>query len=198
MTRAEDDRESMAPAWFEALYARDPDPWRFASSEYEAAKYTDTLASLGERRFAAALEVGCSIGVLTHQLASRCDRLLAVDVVEAALARAREACRQQPNVAFARMRVPAEWPAGQKFDLMLFSEVLYYLAPADIDRTAALAVAALDPGGTVLLVHWTGPTNYPCSGDEAATRFIAACAGRLRPVRQERRAEYRLDRLDQC
>jgi len=46
--------------------------------------------------------------------------------------------------------------------------VLYYLGPADIERTAALA-----PGGAVLLVHWTGPTNYPVSGDEAAERFAA-------------------------
>lgn len=197
MTAAEDGRASMSPDWFEALYASDPDPWRFATSPYEAAKYDDTLASLGERRFAAAFEVGCSIGVLTRRLAARCDRLLAVDVAEAALAQARAACRDWPNVTLARMRVPEEWPRS-RFDLILFSEVLYYLAPADIDRTAALALAALDPGGTVLLVHWTGPTNYPCSGDEVATRFIAACAGRLRPVTQARRAEYRLDRLDRC
>ena len=49
MTAAEDGRASMSPAWFEALYASDPDPWRFATSPYEAAKYDDTLASLGDR-----------------------------------------------------------------------------------------------------------------------------------------------------
>jgi predicted TPR repeat methyltransferase len=186
--------ESMKPAWFEALYASDPDPWRFATSDYEAAKYDDTLAALGERRFASAFEVGCSIGVLTARLALRCDRLLAVDVADAALERARVACADLPWVSFARMQVPQDWPEGA-FDLILFSEVLYYLGPADIQRTAALSVAALVPGGAVLLVHWTGPTNYPVSGDEAAESFAAACAGRLRSVTQARRAQYRLDLL---
>jgi predicted TPR repeat methyltransferase len=181
--------ESMKPAWFEALYASDPDPWRFATSDYEAAKYDDTLAALGERRFASAFEVGCSIGVLTARLALRCDRLLAVDVADAALERARVACADLPWVSFARMQVPQDWPEGA-FDLILFSEVLYYLGPADIERTA------LAPGGAALLVHWTGPTNYPVSGDEAAERFAAACAGRLRSVMQARRAQYRLDLLE--
>jgi len=79
----------MKPAWFEALYASDPDPWRFATSDYEATKYDNTLAALGERRFAAGFEVGCSIGVLTARIALRCDRLLAVDVAAAALERDR-------------------------------------------------------------------------------------------------------------
>ncbi len=189
-------RGSIPPAWFEAEYARDPDPWRFATSEYERTKYADTLAALDPRRFASAFEVGCSIGVLTAQLASRCDRLLAVDVAEAALGRARQACAEWPDVRFARMRVPDEWPEGQ-FDLILLSEVLYYVEPSEIDRVARSVLATLNPGGVALLVHWTGPTDYPCSGDETAERFIAACAGRLKPVRQVRRAQYRLDRLDQ-
>ena len=84
--------ESIEPAYFDALYAADPDPWRFASSDYEREKYAATLDALPPRRFAAALEVGCSIGVLTRQLAARCDTLLALDVAEAALAQARARC----------------------------------------------------------------------------------------------------------
>ena len=34
------------PGYFERLYARDPDPWRFATSEYERDKYAATLAAL--------------------------------------------------------------------------------------------------------------------------------------------------------
>ncbi len=186
-------RASIPPDWFEAEYTRDPDPWRFATSDYERAKYDDTLAALGDRRFACGFEIGCSIGVFTARLVQRCDRLLAVDVSDTALAQARAA---NPGVRFANMRVPDAWPNGETFDLIVFSEVLYYLDPTEIDRAASLALAAFQPGGTVLLVHWTGPTDYPCSGDEAAERFIAATAGRLRPVMQARRAEYRLDRLE--
>ncbi len=183
---------SLPPSYFEALYAADPDPWRFASSPYERDKYAATLAALGDRRFARALEVGCSIGVLTRQLAPRCDVLLAVDVVEMALDQARARCAQLPHVRFARLQVPRGWPEG-RFDLILLSEVVYYLAPADVDALAARVRASLEPGGCALLVHWLGPTNYPLSGEAAAERFVTAAA--LSPALHLRHPEYRLDLL---
>ena len=87
-------------------------------------KYCQTLSALGDRHFTSGLEVGCSIGVLTHMLAERCDSLLGVDIVEDPLDAARSRCADQPHVRFRRMQVPAEWPEGC-FDLMVFSEVLY-------------------------------------------------------------------------
>ena len=65
-------------AHFEALYAADPDPWDFETSAYEQAKYDATIAALPPGPISTALEVGCSIGVLTERLARPCDRLLAV------------------------------------------------------------------------------------------------------------------------
>ena len=69
---------SLPAGYFEALYAAAPDPWDFEGSDYERGKYAATLAALPQPRYARALEVGCSIGVLTALLAPRCDRLLAV------------------------------------------------------------------------------------------------------------------------
>ena len=184
--------QSIDPGYFEALYAADPDPWRFASSAYEAEKYASTLAALPPRRFADGLEVGCSIGVLTAQLAARCDRLLALDVAEAALERARAAC---PGVRFERRRIPDEWPAGQ-FDLIVLSEVLYYLDAAGIRDAAARAAGAVRPGGCIVLVHYLGETDYPVTGDESAELFMAAVVGRLTPGFARRTAGYRIDRLD--
>ena len=185
---------SLPPEYFDDLYRNDPDPWRFASSDYEHAKYAHTLARLDRPCYAFALEVGCSIGVLTAQLAQRCDRVLAVDVAEAALAQARVACAAFPGVGLRRSRIPREWPDG-RYDLILFSEVLYYLDRDDVRRTAARACDSLAPGGTVLLVHWIDPTNYPLSGDEAVAIFASAAAGRLAPSLHETRAQYRLDRF---
>jgi hypothetical protein len=44
-------RDSLAPDYFESLYADDPDPWRFASSAYERNKYETTLAALSVATF---------------------------------------------------------------------------------------------------------------------------------------------------
>ena len=71
--------------------------------------------------------------------------------------------------------------------------MLYYLDRNDLLRTAARARATAAPGGAVLLVHYTRPTNYPASGDGAAEGFIAA-SGFTR-VRQSRAPGYRLDLL---
>ena len=78
-------------------------------------------------RIGAALEIGCSIGVLTRRLAERCATLLAVDIAENALAQARAACAACKNVTIARIRIPMDWPTG-RFDMILLSEVLYYLS----------------------------------------------------------------------
>jgi predicted TPR repeat methyltransferase len=183
---------SLPPAYFDDLYAQDPDPWRFATSEYERAKYADTIAALPCPHFGRALEIGCAIGVLTQRLAARCDALLAVDVAAAALSQARARCHGLDHVRFARMRIPQEWP-GESFDLILCSEVLYYLSDGDLAETAARTVASLNPGGAAVLVHYTPGTNYPLSGDQAAEDFIAASG--LAVSLRLRRDRYRLDVL---
>ncbi len=182
--------ETIRPDYFDGLYAADPDPWRFATSDYERGKYAATLAALPSRRFQAGLEVGCSIGVLTQQLAPHCDTLLALDVAETALTQARARC---PDVRFERRVIPDEWPPG-RFDLIMFSEVLYYLDAAGIRATAARAIEALRPGGCILMVHYLGGTDYPSTGDEAADGFMAAAG--LSPALQVREPLYRIDRLD--
>jgi SAM-dependent methyltransferase len=183
---------SLPPAYFERLYAADPDPWSFATSDYERSKYTATLDALPQPRYRRALEVGCAIGVLTARLASRCDELLALDVVQSALDQAALRCRGLEGVGFGRMRFPAQEPPGA-FDLVLLSEVAYYWSPADLDRAAAFIERALLPGGDLLLVHWIGGTDYPLSGDDATERLLAACHPFLRLLKAERTASYRLD-----
>ena len=184
---------SLPPAYFERLYAADRDPWGFATSAYERAKYDATLAALPKKHYANAFEVGCSIGVLTARLAGRCDRLLAVDVAEDALDQARKHCAALAGVRFERLRFPDEAPEG-RFDLIVLSEVVYYWSALDVGRAADLAVAALEPGGDVILVHYVRATDYPLSGDDAAERFIAAAKG-CRVTHAERNDDYRIDVL---
>lgn len=191
MRAAEAKGRSWGAETFERLYAADPDPWGFASSAYERDKYAASLAALPRRRFACGLEVGCSIGVFTRKLAPRCGRLLAVDVADAAVGAARRRCRGL-GVRVARRRLPAQWPKGS-FDLIVISEVLYFLGSADIARAAARARASLRAGGVILLVNWTGVTDTPHTGETAARRFIAACGLRRRPMHG--RPDFRLDVL---
>jgi SAM-dependent methyltransferase len=186
---------SVSSDYFARAYAEDPDPWRFASSLYEAAKYQATLDALPRSRYARAFEVGCAIGVLTRRLADRADRLLAVDVAPAALAQARARLADRGHVEVRRMAVPGEWPGG-RFDLVVVSEVGYYLGAPDLARLRERCADAVGPGGHLVLVHWTGETDYPQTGDAVHEAFRAD--GRWRPARAARRPAYRLDVLERA
>jgi cyclopropane fatty-acyl-phospholipid synthase-like methyltransferase len=190
-------RPTLQPDHFEALYTADPDPWNFAASPYERAKYTLTLDAMPKPRSRTALEVGCSIGVLTRLLASRCDSLLAVDAAQAPLVEARRRCADLSNVRFEQMFVPEQWPRGA-FDLILLSEVVYYLSREDVGRLATTVTRSLPPDGSVILVHWTGLTDYPLSGDEAVALFIEQMGSVYVIRRADRYAEFRLDVLSRA
>lgn len=186
---------SRPAASFERAYARADDPWEYETSPYERAKYAATLAALPRARYGTALEIGCSIGVLTAALAERCNTLLAIDFAENALARARVRCAGHPGVTFRRMAIPEDYPAG-RFDLTLLSEVGYYWSWADLRRAIPRICAGLVSGGQLLLVHWT-PTidDAPLTGDEVHEEFLYHNGGLLDHLGGQRAETYRLDLL---
>lgn len=188
---------SIDPEWFEALYRDQGDPWQFETSAYEHAKYDHTLASLPQAHFRSVLEVGCANGVLTQRLASHCERLLGVDVSATALAAARERCADLPQVQLEQRRLPGDAPSGS-FDLVLLSEVIYYWDSRDLKAMADYLRAAVPSGGHLLLVHWTGETDYPKSGDEAVAELRGLLGDAIAGVHEERRDAYRLDLWHRC
>ncbi|NHO31425.1 class I SAM-dependent methyltransferase [Acetobacter fallax] len=183
---------------FEQLYKQNPDPWSFETSPYENSKYIATLAHAGPGPFDFALELGCSIGVLTASLAPRCHHLLAVDIAETALANARLRCASLPNVIFHRGQLPEEFPllAENSCDLILISELLYFLSPTDIARLARQCLAVRRTDAPLILVNWTGKTDTPCTGNQAAELFIETCLKNTTISYFTDRADsYRIDRL---
>jgi SAM-dependent methyltransferase len=157
---------TLGPDYFERVYAAADDPWSLASRWYERRKYALTVAALPQERYARGLEAGCSIGVLTALLASRCDELLALDVAASAVQTATARTAELPQVTVEQRVLPAGWPPG-RFDLVVLSEVLYYLSAGDAAHLLEKASAALEPAGTLIAVHWRHPVaDYPRRGDE--------------------------------
>lgn len=177
---------------FDALFAADPDPWGFESKAYEVAKRRATLAMLFPYRFERALEVGCANGVLTAELASVCDAVLGIDVSSAALRLAESRLADLNHVSLVQAEVPREWPEGT-FDLIIFSEILYFLSRKEVARVANLAWQSLSQDGVCLLVNWTGPNDLPVDGKSA--RLIFAEASPWLSAASEVRPQYRMDRL---
>jgi predicted TPR repeat methyltransferase len=156
--------------YFDAMYDHSRDPWQLADRWYEQRKYAITMAMLPKPRYRHAYEPGCSVGVLTELLATRCDHVTATDVAEAALAATAERLESggcAPQVTLERRSLDSSWPTTD-FDLIVMSEVAYYLDAeslrAVLDREAPL----LATGATLLAAHWRHPVaDYPLTGDEA-------------------------------
>ena len=166
-------------SYFRDVYAASPDPYGLAERWYEARKYAVSLALLPRQRYGAAFEPGCSIGVLTARLAPRCDSLLACDAVPDAVASARARTAGLPSVRVERRVIPDEWPP-QPFDLIVFSELLYYFGDADLDHVLRLGAGALRSGGHLLAVHWRHPApDHPRAGGDVH-EHLAAHAGLAR------------------
>ena len=185
--------QSLDADYFDGVYQASDDPWSFTTSDYERSKYEHTLASLPRERYESALEIGCSIGVLTRLLADRCDSLLSVDIAEKPLRQARKRLANHPHVRFEQMMIPREFPEEQ-FDLIVVSEVGYYWSPQDLEHAVAQVGQSLTKGGTLLLVHFTPYVpDYPLTGDEVHETFERLLPRDVSRQRAERRERYRLD-----
>ncbi|MBF4462964.1 MULTISPECIES: SAM-dependent methyltransferase [unclassified Rathayibacter] len=168
---------------FDELYARHEDPWGYTSRWYEERKRALTLACLRERRYASALEVGASIGVLAEALAGRVDRLLAIDVAEAAVERAARRLAHLPHVQVRRHDVTTGVPEGP-FDLIVLSEVGYYLGREALESTLVGLRDRLAVDGELVTVHWRHPImGLELDGD--AVQQAVARLGLPRVVRHE-------------
>ncbi len=65
-----------------------------------------------------------------------------------------------------RARLPADWPGG-RFDLIVLSEVGYYLDPTDWLQVIEQSVASLSYDGGLLACHWKHPiAGCPQDGRE--------------------------------
>ncbi len=157
---------SVGDAYFDELFAGNDDPWAFRQRWYERRKRALTLAALPRDRFAAAFEPGCANGELSAELAERCDSLLCGDTSAAAVRLARQRLEGFPHARVEQMRLPQGWPE-QRFDLIVLSEVGYYLAQDDLLALAECMRSALTEDGILVACHWRHPIDgCPLVGDQ--------------------------------
>jgi hypothetical protein len=183
----------MTAADFEARYRDDADPWGYETSPYERDKYDATLAACGPGPFPRALELGSSIGVLSAQLAPRCRQLTTLDAAATAVTAARERLAAQPHVTPMLGVIPDDIPSGP-YDLVLASEILYYLEPDALAATFARIERETVSGARLVAVHWrpAGPER-PFSAEEVHRRLRALAW--LSEVEQRSTDDYLLDVL---
>lgn len=170
--------------YFTRMYDRDNDPWSFETRWYDARKHALTENALPRRHYRSAFEPGCSTGRLTALLAPRCDRLLAVDAVPAAVESAAARVAGAPGVTVRTAELPREWPA-ESFDLIVLSELAYYFDDADLAELTTRLTASLGAGGDLVAVHWRWPVGEHARTGDDVHAALAATPGLTKTVRHE-------------
>ncbi len=184
----------MTLADFEARYQADPDPWRYTASQYERDKYAATLEACGPGPFRRALELGSSIGVFSAMLAPLCERVVTIDGAATAVQSARKRLAACRSVDVRLGEIPDALPDGP-FDLVVASEILYYLAPEQLERTLRAVVDRMPAGSRLVAVHWRAPGPERPYDADGAHGVLRATPG-LEPIETGGNADYLLDVLE--
>lgn len=184
---------------FETLYRTNLDPWDYETSFYEQDKYRMTLAALPRERYRSIVEIGCSIAVLGEKLAGRTSRYLGLDVSTTAVEAASDRLGGLPWASAIAGEVPHDWPDG-RYDLVVLSEILYFLSAPEIAELAAFVARDINPGGDCVVVNWHGETDTPLTGAQAGETFFSELGGHraVQPKHDYQHPCYRLTvvRLD--
>lgn len=181
---------------FETRYRANPDPWSYENSDYECEKYAATLRACGDGPFVNALELGGSIGVFSALLAPRCGALTTIDIAPTAVRIAVRRLVDWPNVHVVSGPIPDAIPP-ESYDLVVASEILYYLSPGELAQTLQTLRDRMASEGRsrLVAVHWRPPgAERPFTAAQIHARLRAQAW--LEPVRRWATDGYLLDVLE--
>lgn len=145
--------------YFDELYKKSDDPWEYEQRWYEERKRQICLALLLKPVYSKVLEIGCSNGVFSQHLAQRAKQLICLDANSKAIQLAKTRLENLSHVQVIQQRIPDQFPAGS-FDLIIISEIMYYLKPEELSRLIEKVENSLTSQGVVLCCHW----RYPIDG----------------------------------
>ena len=130
------------------------------------------LAALPNDRYRSAYEPGCSIGMLSQELAERCDVLRCSDFSPHAVELARARLSDLDGVSVERHTLPDDFPENDVFDLVVLGDVGMFLSPSRLDELTRKIAASLVPGGHLVAAHGhhLSPDIYQ-SGDQVHARI---------------------------
>jgi predicted TPR repeat methyltransferase len=140
------------------------DPWDFESSAYERDRCVQLLKMLEGRRYARVLEIGCGAGYLTRLLAPHADQLVALDISQTAIERARGLSAGQTGVDFRVANIMDYKPQVEgPWDLIVFSDTMCYLGWLypffDVAYLAVQLFDATRSGGRLMLANSMGEND---------------------------------------
>lgn len=137
---------------FERKFLENIDPWDYTHSKFEHFKRRILVRACGLYKHGRGLDIGCAIGETTHCLAPFCMSLVGLDASATALKEARRRLGVDNRIALVKAVVPEKMPHGP-FDLIVVSEIAYYLPAHKLFSLGRKVIAALAPRGRIVILH---------------------------------------------
>lgn len=137
---------------FDEKFRDDGDPWSTFTDADEAAKRRAILHAMGAGPWGRVLELGAGNGSNSAAIAPRALRLDATEATATGTALVADAIAGTTRARALRLAVPAPLPRA-RYDIVVVAELLYYLSPRDMAKTARDVASALRPGGRLVLAH---------------------------------------------
>ena len=131
----------------------------------ERRKFAMTIEAIGDGPIGRLLEIGCGPGILASMIAPRCAEYVGVDLSTVAVRLANERLGGMPNARAVVGSLPNDLPDGS-FDAIVVSDVLYYLTPAELDRSLDRIRAMLAPGAEFIAVHHRQDIGLERTGEQ--------------------------------
>lgn len=144
-------------SFMESLWERG-DPWDIEKSTYERDRCVQLLKMLEDRRYDRLLEIGCGAGYLTRMLAPHANHIVALDISQTAIDRARALDTGQAKVDFCVANImDYKQQLDGPWDLVVFSDTMCYLGwlyPLfDVAWLAVQIFEATRAGGRLMLAN---------------------------------------------
>jgi SAM-dependent methyltransferase len=174
-------------AGFDLKFRGNVDPWNYRHSRFEHQKRKVLIEACGCAKRGRGLELACANGETTRELSQLCLKLTAIDGSPTALAEAQRRHGHIQGLKFLRASLPTEMPKGP-FDLIVVSEIAYYLRSHDLARLARNLPYALAPGGRVIVLDHR--RRFPDAAQHSGRAHQMLCALLRRSLRRVARSSY--------
>lgn len=157
---------------FEEMYQNVDDPWEHG--EAKGPQYAIALHLLDRYNVKpkTILDIGCGKGAFTHRINKIFPdaKIYAVDISETAIKKAKQTHGNE-NIEFGVMDINKSYnELNGKYDLIIMSQIMWYVLPQYKDIMAHLREQNLEKGGKLLTIQTFYPPETQKYGKEIASR----------------------------